>query len=661
MAVTTPPPPQAVTSHPLDPLTPDEMSRAAAITRRDRSLGGSARFVYLSLREPPKPAILDYDPAEPPEREAAVLVYHRDERMLYEGVASLTDDALVAWRPLPGRQPPLMFEEFIACEQIVKADARWREAMRLRGVTDFELAMVDPWPAGNTGPQDDPGRRRVARPLTFLRSKPDDNGYGRPVEGLVVEVDLDAMEVVAVEDHGVVPLPPQPGNYVPSMMVEEGNVPAFDGLREDARPIEIVQPEGSSFTLDGRELSWQKWRLRVGFTPREGIVLHQVGYEDHGELRPVLYRASLSEMYIPYGDPAPTHWRKNVFDEGECGLGVLANPLALGCDCLGEITYLDGVVNDQNGEPVLLENAICIHEEDVGIAWKHTDFRTEKGEVRRLRRLVISSIATVGNYEYGFFWHLYTDGSIEYEVKLTGVISTGALAPGEKPTHGTVVAPGLYGPHHQHFFCARLDMCVDGPSNSVWEMNSRAIPVGPENPHGNAWVVEPTLLASEAQAQRRIDPFSARQWKVANGEKRNATGEPVAYTLRPGENCVPFFAEGSQQARRGAFAQQHLWVTAYDHGELFAAGDYPNQHPGGDGLPAYAAADRPLEDADVVLWYVFGAHHVVRPEDWPVMPVNRIGFHLKPTGFFDGNPNLDLPPSAAACHAHVPMHQEVRP
>lgn len=192
-------------------------------------------------------------------------------------------------------------------------------------------------------------------------------------------------------------------------------------------------------------------------------------------------------------------------------------------------------------------------------------------------------------------------------------------------------------------------------------MNSKALPVGPENPHGNAWVVEPTLLASEAQAQRRIDPFSARYWNVANGERRNATGEPVAYTLRPGENCVPFFAEGSQQARRGAFAQQHLWVTAYDPGELFAAGDYPNQHPGGDGLPAYAAADRPLEDADVVLWYVFGAHHAVRPEDWPVMPVNRISFQLKPSGFFDGNPNLDLPPSSAACHAHVPVHQEVRP
>ena len=133
---------------------------------------------------------------------------------------------------------------------------------------------------------------------------------------------------------------------------------------------------------------------------------------------------------------------------------------------------------------MVIPNAVCMHEEDAGIGWKHTDFRTEDVEVRRLRRLVISTIATVGNYEYGYFWYLYTDGTIEYEIKLTGVISTGALQPGERPEHGTLVAPGLYGPHHQHFFCVRLDMAVDGNANSVVQVDSEPAPAGPGEP---AW------------------------------------------------------------------------------------------------------------------------------------------------------------------------------
>jgi primary-amine oxidase len=416
--------------------------------------------------------------------------------------------------------------------------------------------------------------------------------------------------------------------------------------------LEITQPEGPSFTVSGREVSWQKWRLRVGFSPREGLVLHTVGYSDRGRLRPVIHRASMSEMYIPYGDPAPTHRFKNVFDEGEYGIGFLLNPLELGCDCLGEIFYFDAVVNDADGNPLTIPNAICMHEEDAGVSWKHTDFRTEKTEVRRSRRLVISCYATVGNYEYGFFWYLYNDGNIEFEVKLTGVISTGAVADGQRPGHGTLVAPNLYGPHHQHFFNVRLDMAVDGHRNSVHEVDSEPLPVGPDNETGNAWRTRKTLLARESDSGRLIDPFKARYWTITNPDVVGPTGEPVGYKLMPGENTVPMAGEGTQTWNRAGFAYKHLWVTAHDETQRFAAGDYPNQNRGGtDGLPSFVAADRPIESADVVVWYTFCAHHVVRPEDWPVMPTSRVGFHLKPVGFFDGNPALDLPPSAPACHS----------
>jgi primary-amine oxidase len=482
------------TGNPLEPLSADEIRRTSQIIREQRELDPKVRFVSIALHEPPKPEVLahDRDGGPAPERAAFVVLYDRRHQQTIEAVVSLSAGLVSSWRVVEDVQPSVMLEEFFQTEEITRADPQWQEAMRKRGVTDFSLAMIDPWAAGYD--IEDPRGRRLIRPLTFVRSREDDNGYARPVEGLIVLVDLDRMEVIDVRDHGVVPLPEKAGNYVPELMFDDDNRPAHTQLRDDVRPIEIAQPEGPSFTVDGHAVSWQKWRVRVGYSPREGLVLHQLGYEDRGTLRPIVYRASLSEMYIPYADPAPTHRIKNVFDEGEYGVGLLLNPLQLGCDCLGEIHYFDAVANDQDGQPVTIPNAICMHEEDYGVSWKHTDFRTEKMEVRRSRRLVISCFATVGNYEYGFFWYLYTDGTIQYEVKLTGVISTGAVPDGVEPRFGNKVAPGLYGPHHQHFFNVRLDMQVDGERNTVYEVDAAALPPGPDNPYGNAWVTKNTPL-----------------------------------------------------------------------------------------------------------------------------------------------------------------------
>lgn len=635
----------ATAVHPLEPLSAEEVTAAGALLRELKDLGPSARFVFVTLREPPKSVVMNWTGEALP-REAHIVIYERAEKTTYEAVVSLTDRALLSWQPIVGVQPPIMAEEFMTCEEIVQKDPRWQEAMRRRGVEDFSLAMIDPWASSWTGPEDAPTARRIVRPLTWLRSAPGEHGYARPVEGLVCVVDLDAGEVVEVTDHGVVPLPPSPGNYEEPWIFEPGNVPAFTGPRTDVTPIEITQPEGPSFTVEGHAVAWQKWTFRIGFTPREGLVMHEIAYAG----RPIVYRASLAEMYVPYGDPAPTHRFKNVFDQGEYGVGWLANSLTLGCDCVGHIQYFDGVVNDNDGAAMVIPNAVCMHEEDVGIAWKHTDFRTGAVQVRRRRRLVVSTIVTVGNYEYGYFWYLYNDGNIEYEVKLTGVISTGALAPGEKPTHGTLVAPGLYGPNHQHFFCVRLDMTVDGVANTVVELDSAPSPAGPENPHGNAWEVRRNVLSSESAAQRDTDATKARYWKIESAEQVSALGSPTAYALMPGATVPPMYSPDALFAPRSGFTQHQVWVTAADESQRFAAGEYPNQHPGGTGLPAYVEGDRPLEGADVVVWYTFGAHHIVRPEDWPVMPVSTIGFMLKPSGFFDGNPALDLPQAADHCH-----------
>ncbi|TFV67601.1 UNVERIFIED_ORG: primary-amine oxidase [Bacillus sp. AZ43] len=646
--VDTPAPP---VHHPLDPLSGAEIERAAAIVRASAYGTQTLRFVMISLAEPAKPADLVFNSAPAPPREAFVVAYDSSRKLVQEGVVDLDAGAVVSWTAVPGRFPSFLMEQLAGVEQVVIADPRWQEAMRRRGVTDFALTMVDPWPTGWYGAQDHHDNSPLlCRPLTFVRAEPGEHGYARPVEGVIVTFDLDAMAVVDVEDHGVVPLPRYAGNYEERFLFAEGNRPAFRDFRDDVKPIEITQPEGPSFTVDGHQVTWQKWSLRVGFNPREGLVLHQLGYLDRGVQRPVMYRAALSEMVVPYGDTAPTHWNKNVFDMGEIGMGLSANPLTLGCDCLGEIFYFDGVVNDSQGNAITIPNAVCMHEEDYGIAWKHTDFRTGIAEVRRSRRLVISFIATVGNYEYGFFWYLYVDGSIEYEVKLTGVLTTGAIPQGERPRHGNLVAPGLYGPHHQHHFNVRMDMCVDGPSNSVLEVDSIPEPDPALNPHSNAWITRETLVRSESEGARDWEFSTARYWKVVNPSKVNELGSPVGYKLMPRDVVPSMLQEGSTIYDRARFVQHNLWVTRYDPRELYAAGDYPYQCPDAQGLPEYVADDAPLEDTDVVLWYTVGAHHVVRPEDWPVMPCAYIGFMLKPVGFFDGNPALDLPPSAARCH-----------
>jgi primary-amine oxidase len=295
---------------------------------------------------------------------------------------------------------------------------------------------------------------------------------------------------------------------------------------------------------------------------------------------------------------------------------------------------------------------VCIHEEDVGIAWKHVDLAANSTEVRRARRLVVSSIVTAGNYDYGFYWYFYLDGTIEVEVKLTGIVTTIALQTGEIPNHATRITPELAAPNHQHLFCARLDVDVDGTANSVYEVDVAADAAGADNPWGNAFTAHATRLDTEQAARRTVDPMRSRVWKVVNPHVRNAAGDPVGYKLVPGSTPVLLADPTSSIGRRAGFASHNLWVTPYASGERWAAGDYPNQHDGGDGLPRWTAADRPIVDTDIVLWHTFGVTHVVRSEDWPVMPVERTGFSFVPAGFFDANPALDIPPS----HRHTELN-----
>ena len=635
-------------THPLEPLSANEIQASVGLLRAQPTFTATTRIISIMLKEPRKAPVYAWPHGGIPDREAIAVLFDNAANAASTVTLNLTSGATVTVDPAPADvQPTLSIDEQVECEQAVLASEEFKAALEKHyGVTDTSLVMVDIWSAGNYGSEED-RTRRLTRPLCFLRSDPKDNGYARPIEGIRPVVDLNLMQVIRVEEYGKWPLPPNPSNYSTEKITQH---------RSDIKPLIITQPDGPSFSLKGNKIAWQKWDFVIGFNAREGLTIHHVRYADKGKMRPILYRGSLTEMVVPYGDPRPTQVRKNAFDVGEYGMGICANSLQLGCDCLGHIEYLDAHLCDSRGRKLAIPNAICIHEEDYGILRKHTDRRLpDTPEVRRSRRLVVSSISTVENYEYGFFWYFYQDGNIQFEIKLTGILSLGAVHEGERPKHGAMVAPLLYAPNHQHFFNVRLDMGLDGINNTVQQLDVVADPINESNPYENAFHLQATDLQTEKQAMSHLSLETGRAWKIVNPSVQNATGEPVGYKFFPGDNAFPFASPDAWWRKRAGFVNHHVWVTSYREDEKYAAGDYPNQSCGGEGLPKWTAADRPIANTDIVFWYTFGHTHIPRPEDCPVMPTTYIGFLLKPNGFFDENPANDVPPSQAAekhkaCH-----------
>jgi primary-amine oxidase len=628
-------------NHPLDPLSAEEIRRVAAIVRRDRGVGAGWRFASIELKEPAKAELPALESGELARREAVVVCWNRADGQAYRATVSLTADAVGAWEHLPGQQPNMTVDEWHECDVMLRSHPAVIEALARRGITDLSLVLSDMWAYGAALVPERYAGRRIGWCDVWYRGSERGNPYAHHLSGLHPVVDLNAMELLELEDSYQAGQAPEAagqvrGEYLPDLLPMR--------LREVA-PLQVSQPDGVGFTLDGTLLSWQNWQLRLGFNYREGLVLHQVAFRDGGRLRPVAHRLSFAEMVVPYRDASPDHYRRTAFDIGEWGLGFMTTSLTLGCDCLGEITYLDAVVHDSAGEPQVIQNAICVHEEDSGVLWKHVDERAG-AEVRRARRLVVSFHVTVANYEYLVYWRFYQDGSIECEVRATGIMVTShTAAPGSRPANGTVVDQGIYAPFHQHFIVARLDLDVDGTDNTVYASESKAAAPGDDDPHALGLTVTSTPLRTEAEGKQDYDWGTQRGWKVVNDNVTNGLGTPVGYKLIPSATFPPLLDPASPAFKRAQVIGHTLWVTPYRGDERWPCGDFPVQAENDTGLPAWTAADRPIENTDVVLWYVFGLHHVTRPEDWPVMPADIVSFWLKPFGFFDRNPALDVPPS----------------
>ncbi|PYI65054.1 histamine oxidase [Arthrobacter livingstonensis] len=637
------------TTHPLDQLTTEDFDAVRSVLEQEGLVPDTTRFAYVGLLEPSKDELYP-TPGPGTDRRVRVMLWDAALSRSLDVALSLTSKSVlrqIELDPSVDGQLPVLLEEFDLIEEILAADEGWIASLASRGLTTAQV-RVAPLSAGVFEYENETGKR-LLRGLGFRQDHPGDHAWAHPIDGLVAFVDVENRRVSHLLDDGPVPVPEVNGNYTD---------PAIHGeLRTDLKPIEVIQPEGASFTIEGNHLSWLGWDLRVGFDAREGLVLHQLHHTLNGNRRPIMHRAAISEMVVPYGDPAPYRSWQNYFDSGEYLVGRDANSLKLGCDCLGEITYLSPVVADDFGHPRTIPNGICIHEEDAGIAWKHTDEWANSNEVRRNRRLVVSFFTTVGNYDYGFYWYLYLDGTIEFEAKATGIVFTAAL-PYKGYEYASEIAPGLGAPYHQHLFSARMDMMIDGNSNRVEELDLVRLPKSPGNPHGNAFTQKRTVLESEQQAIRDADGTVGRIWHISNPESLNKMDQPVGYTLYPENSPTLAMADDSSIASRAAFARHHLWVTKFAEDELYAAGDFVNQHPGGAGLPAFAAQDRNVNGEDIVVWHSFGLTHFPRPEDWPIMPVDTTGFKLKPHGFFDENPTLNLPASTAGHCSPTGCHDE---
>ena len=629
--------------HPLARLTPVEIEATREILEATGQVSGSTRFVYVGLEEPHKQDVLAFRPGDAVRRHVRCFLLDTETGVGRDATVDVVNREAVridVLDPADG-QMPVLDEEFEIIEGILNQDPRWTDAMTERGIDAANVRAV-PLSAGVFGDEAEVGVRLV-RVLGFHQADPKDLPWAHPVDGVVAYVDLTRKVVTDVIDHKHLPVPAERGEWDAE--------PHAVQPRTSLRPIEIIQPEGASFTVEDDVITWENWTFRVGFDGREGLTLHQVSFRDGERERPIVYRASISEMVVPYADPSPVRYWQNYFDAGEYMYGRYTNSLELGCECLGEIHYFDATLADEHCRPRTITNAICLHEEDYGVLWKHTDMFNGMTETRRQRRLVISFFLTIGNYDYGFYWYLYLDGTIQLESKATGIVFTSAFTD-EHGDFTTEIAPGLGAPFHQHLFSARLDMMVDGITNAVEEVDAVRLPVSDTNPWGNAFTRSQTRLARESDAQRLNDGSVGRVWHVVNPEVRNRLGQHVGYALHPENQPVLLADDTSSIHQRAGFATRNLWVTRYDPAERYAAGDFVNQHPGGGGLPSYAAADRDIDGQDIVLWHTFGLTHFPRPEDWPVMPVDYAGFTLKPVGFFDRNPTLDVPVSTRKHHCH---------
>ncbi|KAJ5620289.1 hypothetical protein N7510_004273 [Penicillium lagena] len=642
--------------HPFDPLRPEEIHLAADLIRasfRDIPL----RFKTIEVQEPVKNDVIPLIEAErrgralnaPRPARLVFSYFHRlDTGAFLKTLLNLNDRSVVSLKELPKEvQGPVDVDELIDIEKVCLEHHKVLKEIEKMKLPPGMTVCTDPWIYGT---DEDTESRRLFQCYMYIVpvDHPQSNHYSFPCAFSPV-FDAKTHELIRIDnlpmgyDHTTSETQP----WKPVQAVEYAHDLLDTPLRNDLRPYIVQQPQGPSFQVDGHLVQWQKWRFRVGFNVREGVVLYNVTYDG----RNIFYRLSLSEMTVPYGDPRKPYHRKQAFDVGDVGLGITCNQLSLGCDCLGHIRYFDGYRTDSKGNAVPLKNVICLHEQDGGILHKHSNYRNNQATVVRNRQLVVQMICTVSNYEYIFAWMLDQAGGLEFEVRATGILSTMPIdnSDGLTVPWSTNVGPGVSAPNHQHIFSLRIDPAIDGFQNTVCYEDSIALPKesGVADPYGVGYIASTSVIEKAGHAE--TDVSKSRVFKIRNDNVVNrVSNRPVAYKIQTVASQSMIMSQSSFNRKRAKFADHPVWVTKYREDELFAAGEFTNQSKSSTGVEAWAGRADPVRDSDVVFWHTFALTHNPRTEDFPVMPVERISVHLKPSGFFEKNPALDVPPSTQA-------------
>ncbi|KAE8138761.1 copper amine oxidase [Aspergillus pseudotamarii] len=651
--------------HPFDPVRPEEIRLAVRILEASFP-GVPLRYNRIDIHEPIKQDVLPYIEAERlgkplPPRPARLLYsyFNRlDTGVCIKALMNADTKSLIYAKEFPeGVQPPMDVDEIAGIEEhCMQHPAVLAEIEKLKLPPGMTVCN-DPWMYGTDDPNE---KRRLFQCFMYIVEvdHPENNHYSLPCKFSPV-FDARTKELVRMDylpggaDHQTVETQP----WVPVKGVQYAPELLDEPLRTDLKPYIVQQPEGASFSVDGNTVYWQKWRFRVGFNCREGLVLHNITYDK----RNVFYRLNVSEMTVPYGDPRAPYHRKQAFDVGDVGFGLNANQLSLGCDCLGHIKYFDGYRSDSKGNPILLKNIICMHEQDNGLQYKHTNYRSNAATVKRNRQLVLQMICTVANYEYIFAYIFDQAGNVELEVRATGILSTVPFdnLNGETVPWGTNVGPGVMAPYHQHMFSLRIDPAIDGFKNTIYYEDSVPLPEDENNPYLVGYTTEQTVIGKSSSANTDVNRH--RVFKIRNDNVINPiTYKPVSYKLMAAPSQMLLLPKHAVGHQRAEFASKPIWVTKYQDNELFAAGEFTNQSKKAEGVETWVQRNDDTENEDVVLWHTFGLTHNPRIEDFPVMPMERISVMLRPDGFFTKNPALDVPPSSQAFNRST-LHPEPTP
>ena len=628
--------------HPLNPLTGDEYSRVVSLLSAAGNTGADSRFPLISLEAPAKAAIAQWRTTRTlPSRVATAVV--RNGAKVFEARVDLTAGRVLDWKAMPNVETSIMFEEFGAAQEAAVADPRMVTALAKRGITDLSKLYCAPFSMGYFNLPSDRGMRLLKVGCFDLR-KATNNVFGWPIEGLYAIVDLKQNKTVRVYDSGPVPIFPGDANFTEQSAAQRGP------LRDPLKPVTITMPQGGNVVVDGNTVKWQNWSFHYRIDRRQGPIVSLVSYRDGAHDRSILYEGAMAEMFVPYMDPDFGWYSRTYFDMGEYGVGLLLTTLHRDVDCPASAWFMNVTVHDDQGKPLEIPDAVCLFERPTGgPAWRHAEGANQTYEGRAGVELVLRAAAAIGNYDYLIDWVFNQNGEIQVLVGATGITAlkgvkaTSMTSPtaAADTRYGTLIAPNLVAVNHDHYFNFRLDLDVDGERNRFEQDRYHQTILPATNPRRSIYEVRPVSPTTETAARFNMGPMPSK-WRVLSSTATNAVGNPTSYEIVAMGDAHQLLTDDDYPLMRAGFTKYAFWVTPFAPRERYAAGDYPFQSHGGDGLPRWTAAGRSVKDTDIVVWHTVGMHHLPRAEDTPVMPIMWSGFKLRPFNFFDRNPALDL-------------------